>query len=74
MGNKQVELENVMQLEIYDLTGGNRTETWWDELQSENTAWAISFQKDRLGSGGRVIAVYVRELDGLGGSASERQL
>lgn len=51
MGNKQEEVENVMQLEIYDLIA--LTETWWDELQNENIPWAPRFQKDRLGRGGR---------------------
>ncbi|GAB0203947.1 hypothetical protein GRJ2_002860300 [Grus japonensis] len=61
MGNKQEELEAIMQLENYDIVA--ITETWWDD--SHNWSAAMDgyklFRRDRQGRRGSEVALYVRE-------------
>ncbi|GAB0207466.1 mitochondrial enolase superfamily member 1 [Grus japonensis] len=61
MGNKQEELEAIVQLENYDIVA--ITETWWDD--SHNWSAAMDgyklFRRDRQGRRGGGVALYVRE-------------
>ncbi|KAJ7425137.1 mitochondrial fission process protein 1 [Willisornis vidua] len=61
MGNKQEELEAIVQQESCDVVA--ITETWWDD--SHNWSAAMGgyklFRKDRQGRRGRGVALYVRE-------------
>ncbi|KAK4810917.1 hypothetical protein QYF61_013325 [Mycteria americana] len=66
MGNKQEELEAIVQQENYDMVA--ITETWWDD--SHNWSAAMDgykrFRRDRRGRRGGGVALYVREcLDSL---------
>ncbi|GAB0209890.1 hypothetical protein GRJ2_003454700 [Grus japonensis] len=60
-GNKQEELEAIVQLENYDIVA--ITETWWDD--SHNWSAAMDgyklFRRDRQGRRGGGVALYVRE-------------
>ncbi|GAB0206658.1 hypothetical protein GRJ2_003131400 [Grus japonensis] len=61
MGNKQEELEAIVQLENYDIVA--IMETWWDDLHN----WSAVmdgyklFRRDRQGRRGGGVALYVRE-------------
>ena len=61
MGNKQEELEAIVQLENYDIVA--ITETWWDD--SHNWSAAMDgyklFRRDRQGRRDSGVALYVRE-------------
>ncbi|KAK4806242.1 LOW QUALITY PROTEIN: hypothetical protein QYF61_013386 [Mycteria americana] len=61
MGNKQEELEAIVQLENYDIVA--ITETWWDD--SHNWSAAMDgyklFRTDRQGRRGGGVVLYVRE-------------
>ncbi|KAK4815341.1 hypothetical protein QYF61_000173 [Mycteria americana] len=61
MGNKQEELEAIVQQENYDIVA--ITETWWDD--SHNWSAAMDgyklFRRDGQGRGGGWVALYVRE-------------
>ncbi|PKU46846.1 nipped-b-like protein [Limosa lapponica baueri] len=61
MGNKQEELEAVVQQENYDIV--TITETWWDD--THNWSAALDgyklFRRDRPGRRGGGVALYVRE-------------
>ncbi|KAK4828709.1 LOW QUALITY PROTEIN: hypothetical protein QYF61_000547 [Mycteria americana] len=61
MGNKQEELEAIVQRENYDIVA--ITETWWDD--SHNWSAAMDgykrFRRDRRGRRGGGVALYVRE-------------
>ena len=61
MGNKQEELEAIVQLENYDIVA--IMETWWDD--SHNWSAAMDgyklFRRDRQGRRGGGVALYVRE-------------
>ncbi|GAB0203330.1 hypothetical protein GRJ2_002798600 [Grus japonensis] len=61
MGNKQEELEAIVQLENYDIVA--ITETQWDD--SHNWSAAMDgyklFRRDRQGRRGDGVALYVRE-------------
>jgi len=61
MGNKQEELETMVQLGKYDLIA--IMETWWDELHSWNTLteYYSLFRRDRQGRRGSRVALYVRK-------------
>ncbi|GAB0189218.1 hypothetical protein GRJ2_001387100 [Grus japonensis] len=63
MGNKQEELEAIMQLENYNILA--ITETWWDDLHNWSAATAVDgyklFRRDRQGRRGGGVALYVRE-------------
>ncbi|GAB0208309.1 hypothetical protein GRJ2_003296600 [Grus japonensis] len=60
-GNKQEELEAIVQQENYDIVA--ITETWWDD--SHNWSAAMDdyklFRRDRQGRRGGGVALYVRE-------------
>ena len=61
MGNKQEELETIVQSESYD--GVAITETWWNDSHSWNAVmegyWL--FKRDRLGRKGSGVALYVKK-------------
>ncbi|PKU31484.1 adaptin ear-binding coat-associated protein 1 [Limosa lapponica baueri] len=61
MGNKQEELEAIIQQENYDIVA--ITETWWED--SHNWSAAIDgyqlFRRDRHGRRGGGVALYVRD-------------
>ena len=61
MGNKQEELEAIVQQENYDIVA--IMETWWDD--SHNWSAAMDgyklFRRDRQGRRGGGVALYVRE-------------
>ncbi|GAB0206524.1 hypothetical protein GRJ2_003118000 [Grus japonensis] len=61
MGNKQEEVEAIVQQENYDIVA--ITETWWDD--SHNWSAAMDgyklFRRDRQGRRGGGVALYVRE-------------
>ncbi|GAB0206513.1 hypothetical protein GRJ2_003116900 [Grus japonensis] len=61
MGNKQEELEAIVQQENYDIVA--IMETWWDD--SHNGSAAMDgyklFRRDRQGRRGSGVALYVRE-------------
>ena len=61
MGNKQEELEAVVQLRKYDLIA--ITETWWDESHDCNILIEDYrlFRRDRQGRRGEGVARYVRK-------------
>ena len=61
MGNKQEELETVVQLGKYDLIA--ITEIWWDKSDNWNTLIEDYrlFRRDRQGRRGGGIAPYVRK-------------
>ena len=61
MGNKQEELETVVQLGKYDLIA--IMETWWDESHNWNTLIEDYrlFVRDRQGRRGGRVALYVRK-------------
>jgi len=61
MGNKQEELETVVQLGKYDLIA--IMETWWDESHDWNTLIEDYrlFRRDRQGRRGGRVALYVRK-------------
>ena len=64
MGNKQEELETVVQLGKYDLIA--ITETWWDESHDCNTLIEDNrlFRRDRQGRrGGRVVLCVRKWID-----------
>ena len=60
-GNRQEELEAILQLESYNLIA--ITETWWDEMHN----WSIAidgyklFRRDRHGRRGGGVALYVKK-------------
>lgn len=60
-GNKQEELEAILQLESYSLIAV--TETWWDEMHN----WSIAidghklFRRDRQRRRGEGVALYVKK-------------
>ncbi|KAK4824398.1 hypothetical protein QYF61_014058 [Mycteria americana] len=64
MGNKQEELEAIVQLENYDTVA--ITETQWDDLHSWSAAMDgyKPFRRDRQGRRGGGVALYVRECFG----------
>ena len=61
MGNKQEELEAIVQLESYDTVA--ITETWWNDSHS----WSVVkdgyqiFKRDRQGRKGGGVALYVKK-------------
>ncbi|PKU34926.1 mitochondrial fission process protein 1 [Limosa lapponica baueri] len=61
MGNKQEELEAIVQQESYDVVAV--TETWWDD--SHDCSAAMDgyklFRRDRKGRRGGGVALYIRE-------------
>ena len=61
MGNKQEELEAIVHQEGYDIVA--ITKTWWDGSHDWNTAMDSYklFRRDRLGTRGSGIALYVGE-------------
>ena len=61
MGNKQEELETMVQLDKYDLVA--IMETWWDESYNWNTGIEgyKLFRIDRWGRKGGSVALYIRE-------------
>ncbi|XP_064908670.1 uncharacterized protein LOC135578557 [Columba livia] len=61
MGNKQEELEAIVQQESYDIVA--ITETWWDDSYDWSAAMCgyKLFRKDRQGRRGGGVALYVRE-------------
>ncbi|PKU36680.1 adaptin ear-binding coat-associated protein 1 [Limosa lapponica baueri] len=61
MGNKQEELEAIVQQENYDIVA--ITETWWDDLHNWSTAinGYQLFRRDRQGRRGGGVALYVRD-------------
>ncbi|GAB0207545.1 hypothetical protein GRJ2_003220200 [Grus japonensis] len=61
MGNKQKELEAIMQQDSYDLVA--ITETWWDDSRDWSAAMDgyKLFRRDRQGRRGSGVALYVRE-------------
>ncbi|XP_051640625.1 uncharacterized protein LOC127469851 [Manacus candei] len=66
MGNKQEELEAIVQQESYDVVA--ITETWWDDSHDWSAAMDgyKLFRRDRQGRRGGGVALYVREsLDSL---------
>ncbi|KAK4833030.1 hypothetical protein QYF61_027412 [Mycteria americana] len=60
-GNKQEELEAIMQLENYDIVA--IMETWWDDLHNWSAAMDSYklFRRDKQGRRGGGVALYVRE-------------
>ncbi|PKU41683.1 mitochondrial fission process protein 1 [Limosa lapponica baueri] len=62
MGNKQEELEAIVQQKNYDIVA--ITETWWEDLH--NWSAAINgyrlFRRDRQGRRGGGVAFYVRDI------------
>ncbi|GAB0207400.1 mitochondrial enolase superfamily member 1 [Grus japonensis] len=61
MGNKQEELEAIVQQDSYDLVA--ITETWWDDSHDWSAAMDgyKLFRRDRHGRRGGGVALYVRE-------------
>ena len=61
MGNKQEELEAIVQQENYDIV--SIMETWWDDLHNWSAAMDgyELFRRDRQGRRGGGVALYVRE-------------
>ena len=61
MGNKQEELEALVQQEGYDIVA--ITETWWDDSHDWSAALEgyKLFRRDRQGRRGSGVALYVRE-------------
>jgi len=60
MGNKQEELEAIVQQEKYNIIA--ITETWWDELHNWNAAIHYKlFRRSRQGRRGDGVAQYIRE-------------
>ena len=61
MGNKQEELEAIVQQASYDLVA--ITETWWDRSHDWSAAMDgyKLFRKDRQGRRGGGVALYVKE-------------
>ncbi|PKU33531.1 mitochondrial fission process protein 1 [Limosa lapponica baueri] len=61
MGNKQEELEAIVQQENYDVVPIR--ETWWDDSHDWNAAMAgyKLFRRDRQGRRGSGVALYVGE-------------
>ncbi|KAJ7415620.1 hypothetical protein BTVI_37812 [Pitangus sulphuratus] len=61
MGNKQEELEAIVQQESYDMVA--ITETWWDDSHDWSAAMDgyKLFRKDRQRRRGGGVALYVRE-------------
>ncbi|GAB0203638.1 receptor-type tyrosine-protein phosphatase zeta [Grus japonensis] len=61
MGNKQEELEAIVQQDSYDLVA--ITETWWDDSYDGTAAMDSYklFRRDRHGRRGGGVALYVRE-------------
>ncbi|KAJ7398094.1 mitochondrial fission process protein 1 [Pitangus sulphuratus] len=61
MGNKQEELEAIMQQESYDVVA--IMETWWDDWHNWSAAvdGYILFRRDRQGRRGGGVALYLRE-------------
>jgi len=61
MGNKQEELEAIVQQDRYDLVAV--TETWWDSLHDWHAVMDgyTLFRKDRPTRGGGAVALYVRD-------------
>ena len=64
MGDKQEELEAMVQQQSCDVIA--ITEMWWDNSQSWSTALDGHklFRRDRKGSRGGVVALYIREAFG----------
>jgi len=58
MGNKQEELEAIIQQDGYDLV--TITETWWDNWLAVMDGYRL-FRKDRSTSRGGGVALYVRQ-------------
>ncbi|GAB0206747.1 hypothetical protein GRJ2_003140300 [Grus japonensis] len=60
-GNKQEELEAIVQQDSYDLVA--ITETWWDDSHDWSAAMDgyKLFRRDRQGRRGGGVALYVRE-------------
>ncbi|PKU29350.1 mitochondrial fission process protein 1 [Limosa lapponica baueri] len=61
MGNKQDELEAIVQQDSYNVVA--ITETWWDDGHDWNAAMDgyKLFRRDRQGRRGGGVALYVRE-------------
>ncbi|PKU37652.1 rna-directed dna polymerase from mobile element jockey-like [Limosa lapponica baueri] len=61
MGNKQDELEAIVQKDTYDVVA--ITETWWDDGHNWNAAMDgyKLFRRDRQGRRGEGVALYIRE-------------
>ncbi|PKU29972.1 hypothetical protein llap_19725 [Limosa lapponica baueri] len=61
MGNKQDELEAIVQQDSYDVV--TITETWWDDCHDQNAVvnGYKLFRRDRQGRRGGSVALYVRE-------------
>ena len=61
MGNKQEELETMMQLDKYDLIA--ITKIWWDGSHNWNigTEGYKLFRRDRQGRKGGGVALYIRD-------------
>jgi len=61
MGNKQEELETIIQQDDYDLV--TITETWWDNLHDWHAVMGgyRLFRKDRPTRRGGGVALYVKE-------------
>jgi len=60
MGNKQEELEAIVQQDRYDLVA--ITETWWDDSHDWSAMDGYKlFRRDRRGKRGGGVALYVRD-------------
>ncbi|TRZ08332.1 hypothetical protein HGM15179_018775 [Zosterops borbonicus] len=61
MGNKQEELEAMVQQQSYDVVA--ITETWWDDSHSWSTALDVYklFRRDRKGRRGGGVALYIKK-------------
>ncbi|RMC09822.1 hypothetical protein DUI87_13609 [Hirundo rustica rustica] len=61
MGNKQEELEAMVQQQRYDVVA--ITETWWDDSHSWSTALDgyRLFRRDRKGKRGGGVALYIKK-------------
>ncbi|XP_059348049.1 serine/threonine-protein kinase PAK 2-like [Ammospiza nelsoni] len=61
LGNKQEELEAMVQLQSYDVVA--ITETWWDDSHSWNTALDgyKCLRRDRKGRRGGGVALYIKQ-------------
>ena len=63
MGNKQEELEAMVQLENYDLIA--ITDMWWDKSHKQNTGMEgyKFYRRNRQGRKGGGVALYVKWID-----------
>ncbi|RMC12608.1 hypothetical protein DUI87_10130 [Hirundo rustica rustica] len=71
MGNKQEELEAMVQQQSCDVVA--ITETWWDESHSWTTALDgyKLFRRDRKGRRGGEVALYIKTFDVIGIESNE---